>query len=396
MYYLMGTQEQRRLFYMMTKTNELPLELVPVRHADRIPRIIPVIVLTLFWSLFLFPLTGFASQDSPVADELKQKAQHAYIIGSYDEAAAINLEIAQKHPESEARRYAVQMLGTLYENNLVDIKKAIKWDREYLEKYADARQVPFYREKLASLKKLAAQEQAFKVYQSIRFAHEGDEIMVKKFEALLKENPDFLLKDKVLSELGYAYARMDKRRQSYLAFQAIASQDVNRLSSSDQIAYEAADRYRQMRMTWAWAAWAVVVLLWVAALLMKPWKQLTTRTSIRTLLILTGIWAVLTAARMPTFYSMETEGYQFKISDTAVYTLAALNVTVLLWLMLLTRGQIWKTRPRALRWISPPLTLVMTAAVLYLFIAYQPNGPEIADVFVVKYQYLIGEIRERL
>ena len=30
----------------------------------------------------------------------------------YAEAAAIDLEIAEKHPGSEARRYAVQMLGT--------------------------------------------------------------------------------------------------------------------------------------------------------------------------------------------------------------------------------------------------------------------------------------------
>ncbi len=95
------------------------------------------------------------------------------------------------------------------------------------------------------------QEQAFKTYQSIRFAHEGDEIMVKKFEALLKEHPDFLLKDKVESELGYAYARMDERKKSALAFQAIASQGENKLSTSDQAAYETADRYWHMRTTWA-------------------------------------------------------------------------------------------------------------------------------------------------
>lgn len=376
---------------MTTRTDMQPLKTVIMRRM----RLIPFPVLTLLLSLFLMPLAGFAAQDSPALNELKQKAQHAYINGLYAEAAAINLEITGKHPESEAARYAVQMLGTLYENNLVDIKKAIKWDREFLEHYAEPRQVSFYKEKLGSLEKLLKQEESFKTYQAIRFAHEGDEIMVKKFEALLKEHPNFLLKDKVLSELGYAYARMDKRRQSYLAFQAIASQGVNKLSSSDAVAYEAADRYRQMRTTGAWVAWAVLVSLWAAVLLMKPWKRLT-RSSIVTFLILTGLWVLLTAARMPTFYSMETEGYQFKISDTAVFTLAALNVTVLLWLMLFTRAEIWKTRPRALRWLSPPLTLMMTAAVFYLFIAYQPNGPEIADVFVVKYQYLMGEIRERM
>ena len=43
----------------------------------------------------------------------------------------------------------------IYEDNLVDIKKAIKWDREFLENYADSRQVPFYKEKIASLGKAA-------------------------------------------------------------------------------------------------------------------------------------------------------------------------------------------------------------------------------------------------
>ncbi len=375
---------------MTTRTNMMPLKLLAIRSTE----LIPVFILILFGSLLL-PCDGLAAVDSPAVIELKQKASKAYLDGRYAEAAAFNLEIAENHRGGDARRYAVQMLGTLYENNLVDIKKAIKWDREYLEQYADARQVPFYREKLASLKKLLDQEQAFKVYQSIRFANQGDAVMVKQFEELLKEHPDFLLKEKVLSELGYAYARMDNRRQSYLAFQAIAAQGANKLSSSDAVAYEAADRYRQMRTTGVWVAWAVVVSLWVAVLLMKPWKRLT-RSSITMFLIMTGIWVLLTALRMPTFYSLETEGYQFKISDTAVYTLAALNVTVLLWLMLLTRGEIWKTRPRALRWISPLLTLVMTAAVFYLFIAYQPNGPEIADVFAVKYQYLMSEIRERM
>jgi amino acid transporter len=125
---------------------------------------------------------------------------------------------------------------------------------------------------------------------------------------------------------------------------------------------------------------------------MKPWKRLD-RASIRLILIWTGLWVLLMASRMPTFYSMEKEGYQFVIKDTEIYTMAALNLPVILWVILLTRGEFWLTRPRALRWISPLLTLVMTLATIYLFIACQPNGPAIVDVFGVKYQYLIGEFR---
>ena len=153
------------------------------------------------------------------------------------------------------------MLGTIYEDHIVDVKKAIKWDQEFLEKYAKSGQIPFYKDKIANLEKLRAQEQAFKIYQSIMFANKGDEFMVQKFEALLKEHPDFLLKDKVESELGYAYARMDERKKSALAFQTIAAQGEKKLSSSDTAAYKAENRYWLMRTTWAWVAWAACARL---------------------------------------------------------------------------------------------------------------------------------------
>jgi tetratricopeptide (TPR) repeat protein len=341
--------------------------------------------------LFCLPIAGFTAQDSLAVQELKQKAQHAYVDRRYSEAAAIDREIAEKHPESEARRYAVQMLGTLYEDNLVDIKKAIKWDREFLEKYASPRQIPFYKEKLASLEKLMNQEQAFKTYQAIRFANAGDEIMVKKFEALLKEKPDFMLKDDVLRELAYAYDRLDNRQQSYLAFKAIADhKGENKLSTSDQVAFKEARRHWQMSWTWTWAAWAVIVLLWVVVLLMKPWKQLTWASS-KKFLLWPVLWILLTAAGMPAFYSLDTTGYPIIITDTAVYIAAGLNLMILFWLLLLTRGEFWQTRLWALRWLSPALILLMTISVIYLFAIYQPDGPEIIDVFSVKLHHWDGD-----
>jgi amino acid transporter len=72
-----------------------------------------------------------------------------------------------------------------------------------------------------------------------------------------------------------------------------------------------------------------------------------------------------------------------------VYTLAGLNLAVLLWLLLLTRGKFWKTRPRALRWLSPVLTVLMTTAVLYLFFIYYPNGPAIIDIFADTFRFKV-------
>jgi hypothetical protein len=328
--------------------------------------------------------------------ELKLKAQDAYLHARYPEAVATNLLIARKYPASKERRYAVQMLGTLYEDNVVDIKKALRWDREFLKTYADPRQVPFYQGKMAALEKMAGkeQEQAFQIYQGIRFANAGDEAMVQRFQALLKAHPDFLMKVAVERELGYAYLRMDKRKESYQAFQAVTRDAGKQVTTADLIEANTTSRYWAMTATWGKVAWGIVAIFWVAVLLMKPWQRVD-RSVVRTFLIWAALWAALTALRMPTFYAISTDADLIVLHDRAVYLAAGLNLTVLLWIMLLTRGSCWQARPRTLRWLAAPLSLVMTAAVFFLFVIYQPNGPETTDVFAVKYDYLKGELRER-
>ena len=357
-----------------------------------------LIVLAVFALLCLGQTLCLAEQDGSEVTELKQKAQKAFISAHYDEAVTAFLEIAQKHPGSQARRYAVQMLGTIYENNLVDTTKAIKWDREYLKRYADQRQVPFYKEKidrLTNVVKAANQEEAFKTYQNIKFANKGDAYLVRKYEELLKNHPDFLYKADVERELGYIYARLDKPKKSYAAFQAVSSQSHGlKLSSSDRTASEENLRYWKMASEGGMIAWGVIALLWAAVLMMKPWEDLTWA-SIKKIRIYVVVWLLLIAASLPFFYNMENEGVKFVIHDTMIYTAAALNLTILFWLLLLVRGKFWQTRPRALRWVSPFLTLLMTVSVFYLFMVYQPHGPEIMEVFAVKYRYLKGELHER-
>jgi hypothetical protein len=217
--------------------------------------------------------------------------------------------------------------------------------------------------------------------------------MAKKFETLLKEHPDFLFKEKVLREIGNAYGRLDERKRSALAFQAIASQGDKKLSIDDQIAYNAAHRYWQMRTTWAWVAWGLIAMPWAVVLWMKPWQRLTW-TSARKFLLWPVLWLLMACAAMPFFYSMETAGYPIKMPAVTVYIAIGLNLIVLFWLLLLLHGASWLTRPRMLRWLTPVLALLMTTGVFYLFVAYQPNGPYIVDECVVKYNYWNGELRQ--
>jgi hypothetical protein len=398
----------------------------PKRSARQHAKSVSLLIMTLFGLLVWFPGAVLAEEATPAASEqkgpdaaeqkpktpdvvapkpklsevaeLKEKALDAFVHGRYAEATACNLKIVHKFPGTKERHSAVQMLGTIYEDNLVDLKQAIKWDREFLEKYADSRQIPFYKEKLeklAALKKGINQEEAFKAFHNIKFANRGDAYLVKNYEALLKAHPDFSMKVEVQKEIAYSYDRMNKPKESYAALQAIVSQNPGqKLSTNDQIMAEANHTYYEMNTTWKWVAWGVVAAFWGAVLLMKPWRRLD-RGTVRSFLIWTSCWALLVASRMPTFYSLETGGYKFDIKDTAIYTMGALNIPVILWLILLVRGKFWLTRPRALRWTSPLLTLMMTVAVLYLFVAYQPNGPSIVSTFGEKYDYLIGEFRTK-
>jgi tetratricopeptide (TPR) repeat protein len=344
-----------------------------------IPFLLPAFLSGLLW----LPPVGLAAPELPKANELQEKAQQAYTEGRYAEAEAINLEIAEKHPRSPVRRYAVLMLGSLYENNLVDLTKAMKWYREYLDEYADPRQGAFYREKLDFLEKLTPQENAFAKYQAIRFADAGDKVAVEKYEALLAEHPDFLLKASVLKELGYAYARLDKLRQSYRAFEALSRIGGEEFSASDRLAYGKASRHWHQTAAWAGIAWAVVAILWAAVLFMNPWGRMTWA-SIGNFWIWPFLWLLLAAVRMPSYFAIEEENL---FPDAAVYIAAGLNVAVLFWLLLLTRGKFWQTRPRALLWLSPVLTLLMTLAVSYLFLFHQPNGAVIIDAFADKYRH---------
>jgi len=361
----------------------------PVRQA----KLILLFILTLLWSLHWMTLSVFAAQDNPTAEQLKQKAQAAYVNGLYAEAATVNLEIAEKHPDSEVRRYAVQMLGNLYEENLVDIRKAIKWRREYQEKYATPRQVWFYKEKLASLERLLGQEQAFADYQTIRFANEGDEVLAEKLDALLRKYPDFHMKARVQKELGYVYARLDKRSQSYQAFEELSKSGDKEFTASDREALEQAGRHWKMTTVWAGIAWGVVVMLWVAVLLMKPWERLT-QASLRFFIISAVLWLLLSASRIPSFYAINVSADEVLFQDSAVYIAAVLNLPVLFWLLLLTRGKFRQARHHALLWLSPVLTILMTSAVFYLFLIYQPDGPKIMDAFAAKYRHWASEAKQ--
>lgn len=375
----------------MLSTTDIPLrKLNGYRNAGIITLLL---ILTLLGSVSVLSAAGAKAPDSPVVQQLKQKAGNAFVKGDYAQAAALDLEIAEKHPGSEARHYAVQMLGTLYEDDIVDLKKAIKWDREFLEKYADSQQIPFYKEKVASLEKLVNQEQAFKVYQAIQVAQDGDEALVTKYEALLKQYPNFLLKAEVERELGFAYGRLDERKKSALAFESIAPQGGEKLSSTDKLEYGNAHRYWRMRTTWAYVAWTVILALWALVLWMNPWKQLTLA-STKKFLLWPVLWLVVTGASMPFFFSMETKGYPIVIPAVTVYIAIGLNLIVLFWLLLLIKGSVWQSRLRARRWLIPVLAVLMTTGVFYLWVVYQPNGPFIVDVCVVKLDYWKGEVRE--
>jgi hypothetical protein len=334
-----------------------------------------------------------AEQDTPKIIQLKEQAQAAFLKGDFAQSARLDEQIAQKCQSCPSHRYAVQMLGTLYEDRVVDLNKAIKWDREFLDKYAINEQISLYREKIASLQKLQAQEQAFKAYQAIKFANPDDEALVARYSEFLKKYPDFQFNAQIESDIGYAYSRMDQRKKSAEAFQAMASSTQTKISGADLVEYETEQRYARMRGAWGWAAWAVIAALLVAVLWGRPWRGVS-RSFARKFLIWPILWVVVTAASIPIFLSLETAGYPIVVPAITIYFAAGLNLVVLLWIMLMLKATFWQGRPRTMRWMSPVLAVAMTTSVFYLWVVYQEQGPHIVDLSIVKYKYWQGEWRE--
>ena len=329
----------------------------------------------------------------PATEGLQKMAHEAYVKGRYTEAEACNLQIANRRLSDKARRYAVLMLGTLYEKHLVNLEKARHWYREYLEGYASRGQVRFYEEKLAFLEKLKPQEAAYATYRQILSSNGDDTTKARAYEDLLAVYPEFLLKSEVLRELGHAHARLENYRKSYLAFSSLLQQIGGELTPSEQLVFDKAQR-NWHRTIGAGVAWGVFILLWLAVIAMKPWERIS-RASLKIFNRWAAAWFLISVVSI-IFYAIKVRTAEHNLfHDAAVYVAAVLNLLVLFWVQLLTHGKPWKNRPRALQVLSPALAIVMTTVVCYLFIFHQPNGTTIMDDFSAKYQHWIEEIQGR-
>jgi hypothetical protein len=325
------------------------------------------------------------------AEELKRLASQEFVAGHFAQAAAHCEELARRYPPAPERRYAVQMLGTLYEEKLVDVGKAIFWSRRFLEEYAEARQADFYRRKLATLEALRGQEATFARWQALRISDPPDEILAREAEALLGAQPDFVLRADVLRTLAQAHVRLDHRRAAHEAYEAL-SRTPGGLTESDLPAREKAAHNWRLSSVWAGAAWAMVAGLLAAAVAGRPRATLT-RTDLGRLAPWVAAWLVFSVLRLPSYFAAAADENPFPPS--AVYLAALLELAILAWLFLFVKGGFWRTRSRALLLSAPALTLLLTAAVYYLFLVYQPKGPDIIDSFGVEYAHWAERWRSR-
>jgi hypothetical protein len=183
--------------------------------------------------------------------------------------------------------------------------------------------------------------------------------------------------------LAQAHVRLDHRRAAYETYQALSREPAG-LTASDRPAYEKAAHNWRLSGVWAGVAWAIVALLVGAALAMRPWETVT-RADLRQLLWWCAGWLALSALRLPAYHAAAWDENPFPPS--AVYVAAVLDLGVLAWLFLFVKGAFRRTRPRALLAVAPALTLLATGAAYYLFLVYQPRGPDIIDAFGVEYAH---------
>lgn len=341
--------------------------------------------------LALLLIASNAVGAEPGAEELKRLVSQEFVAGQFAQAAAHCEELSMRYPRAPEGRYAVQMLGTIYEEKLADLGRAILWSRRFLDEYVDAREAEFYRRKLATLEALRGQEASFARWQALRRSGPPDAVLAREAEALLCDQPDFALRAEVLRAAAQAHARLDHRRAAYEAYEAL-SRAPGGLTASDRPAYERAARGWRLSSVWAGGAWSVVAVLFGAAVAARPWARLT-RTDLGRLAQWVAAWLVFSALRLPSYAAAAADENPF--SPSAVYVAALLNLALLAWLFLFVKAGFWRTRRRALLVSAPALMLLLTAAVYYLFLIHQPKGPDIIDSFGVEYAHWAQRWRSR-
>ncbi|MBN1576063.1 MAG: hypothetical protein JW913_05900 [Chitinispirillaceae bacterium] len=323
------------------------------------------------------------------AATMRQEAHERYIKGEYRKAADANLALLADMASTEQnRRYALQMLGTIYENHLLQFDSAAYWYERFSSKYARGVQKEFYRKKLAFLRGLGNDEK--KGYALIQKAMYGTRVPHEQI-ALLEEGlataPKLPKRREVLlllSHIAYEADMYAKARSTMLRLKAM---------DPDAISGDLRTRFMQVQAIWrrsiiSRVCWGVVALLLAAVLFTAQYNKVSRR-AWKLFAVLCAAWVLLSAAGVVIYISKIHSLIHNPFTVPGIFVAALILLVIAAWIFLARFSLLWRISGRAAVVALPVCAVLLTVASSFLFCYHQPKRVKILEEFGDRYMHWI-------
>ena len=349
----------------------------------------PTRIETPFLSRAALLIVFSACLTSSFAGDIQQQAHRQYIGRQYREAANTNLAILADTVSIEKdRRYAMQMLGTIYEHHLLNYDSAIYWYEKFSERYTSGNQREFYRNKIKFLRGLGETEKkGYSTIQKATYATQAPKEQIDLLEEGLSTAPSLPNREEVLLQLSHtAFEAGDyaKARSAMLRLKQL---------NPDAVSGELRTRFTEVQAIWrqsiiARICWGIVILLAAAVLLTVPYRKITRR-AWRMLAYLCIAWVPIAAAVI-SIYLVKIHAQEHNpFSVPSIFIAAVILLCITLWTFFSRFSLLYKLCGRSAVVTLPVLSFLLTVAACFLFCYQQTKRVKIFNEFGERYMHWI-------
>ena len=337
-------------------------------------------------SLFFLAVAPLAPA---LATNLQQQAHEQYVKGKYREAATTNLAILSNTTSLEKdRRYAMQMLGTIYENHLLNFDSAAYWYEKFSQKYTSGAQREFYRKKLNLLRGLGDNEK--KGYSAIKkatYATEAPQKKIALLEAGLSMAPSLPNRKEVLLQISHTAFDAKQYAKARAALLELKKIDPG------VVAGELRVRFSQVEAMWRYsiiarACWAFVTVLFVSVLLTVPYRKIA-RKSWKMLGFLCAAWIPIAAIGICMYLWKIHALVHNPFSKQAIFIAAIMLLVITFWIFSARFSLLHRISGSATIVVLPICSLLLAVASFFLFLYHQPKRELILEDFGERYVHWI-------
>ena len=337
----------------------------------------------------------FAFYSGASGELLQKQAHNQYVNREFRKAAATNLAIlADSASSAHHRRYATQMLGTIYENHLCNFDSALIWYHRFADTYARGGQKTFYKKKIDFLEGLSEQEKkGYAILQKAIYATKDSLEQIALLEKGLAAAPELPNRIEILKLISH------KAFEAMLYAKARAAMIEIEKSDPKLIKGDMLYRFEMVQSIWrktimARIFWVIVILLLAAVLPTVPYGRLSGK-AWKMFGLLCGAAALLGIVGIVVYLAKIHMLDHNPFPKNSIYVAALLLLAVTIWTFLARFSIIGRTSGRAAIVVLPLLSLLLTYATIFLFSYHQPKRVKIFTEFGERYEHWLKGTPER-